>query len=97
MHRPAPWQTQALVLDHILPDAVAPELAARFFDLDALPAKENQAKAARIGRREVEIAHRWHREGLLSAAGMRAVETEAEMTTSVSWLGRLTSSTSRTA
>ena len=51
-----------------------PELAACFFNLDALPAKENQAKAARIGRREVEIARRWHREGLLSAVGAQAVE-----------------------
>jgi len=46
----------SIALDHILPIAVVPELAARFFNLDALPAKENQAKAARIGRRELDLA-----------------------------------------
>jgi hypothetical protein len=53
---------------------VVPELAARFFNLDVVPARENLAKADRIGRRELDIARRWHREGLLSAAGVQAVE-----------------------
>lgn len=32
------------------------------------------AKGDKIGRREVEIARRWHHEGLLSEAGLQAVE-----------------------
>ena len=63
-----------IALDHILPIAVVPELAAMFYNLEVMSAHQNQAKSARIGGCEVEIARRWHREGLLSAAGVQAVE-----------------------
>jgi hypothetical protein len=61
-----------------LPRSIVPELAARFFNLEALPAPENLAKAAKVGRRELDLAHRWHREGLLSTGGMKAVEATAK-------------------
>ena len=57
-----------LALDHIPPAALVPVLAARLFNLEAMPAKENPGKSARTGRREVEIARRWHREGLAMAS-----------------------------
>jgi len=53
-------------------------VCSRFFNLEALPAKENQSKAARIGRRELDLARRWQREGLLSAAWLQAVDAAAE-------------------
>jgi hypothetical protein len=77
----------SIALDHFLPTAVVPELAARFFNLETPPAHENQAKSAKIGRRELELARRWHREGLLPAAVLKAVETVAGKTTCAFWLG----------
>ena len=62
-------------LDHILPVHITPELAARFYDLDAISDRENEAKGSKITKRELDLARRWNREGLLSAAGLAAVET----------------------
>ena len=67
-----------IALDHVLPRSIVPELAARFFNLEALPAPENLAKAAKVGRRELDFARRWHREGLLSVQGLKAVEVAAK-------------------
>jgi hypothetical protein len=63
-----------IALDHVLPRAVVPELAARFYNLEAIPSKKNLLKSAKITSREVDLAKRWHREGLLSAEGLAAVE-----------------------
>ena len=62
-------------LDHILPVHITPELAARFYDLDAISDRENEAKGSKITKRELDLARRWNREGLLSAAGLAAVES----------------------
>jgi hypothetical protein len=64
----------SIALDHVLPRAIVPELAARFYNLEALPVQVNRAKSANITEREIALARRWHREGLLSAAGLAAVE-----------------------
>lgn len=63
-----------IALDHILPRSVVPELAARFFNLEALPARVNLAKSAKIGKRELDLARQWNHAGLLSPPGLRAVE-----------------------
>jgi hypothetical protein len=68
----------AVVLDHVLPVAVVPELSARFLNLEAIPAKTNREKSPKIGRRELDLARRWHREGLAAVAGLAAVEKAAE-------------------
>lgn len=68
----------AIALDHVLPRAVVPELAARFYNLEAIPSKENLRKSANITAREVTLAKRWNREGLLSAVGLKAVEFALE-------------------
>lgn len=52
-----------IALDHVLPRAIVPELAARFYNLEAIPAKENLRKGAKITEREVALARRWHRRG----------------------------------
>ena len=67
-----------IALDHILPRSVVPELAARFFNLEALPARVNLAKSAKIGQRELDLARQWNHAGLLSAPGLRAVEVVVE-------------------
>ncbi len=67
-----------IALDHILPRSVVPELAARFFNLEALPARVNLAKSAKIGQRELNLARQWNHAGLLSAQGLQAVVTGVE-------------------
>jgi hypothetical protein len=67
-----------IALDHILPRSVVPELTARFFNLEALSARNNLAKSARIGKRELDLARQWNRAGLLSAPGLKAVELRVE-------------------
>jgi hypothetical protein len=69
-----PHAGDSVALDHVLPRAVVPKLAARFYNLEAIAAKANLAKSAKIGQRELDLARRWQREGLLSAAGLAAVE-----------------------
>ena len=44
----------SVALDHVLPRAVVPELAARFYNLEAIPAKANLAKSAKVGQRELD-------------------------------------------
>ena len=61
-----------IALDHILPVTVVPELAAAYFNLDAILAVENFSKGARIGTREKEIAKRWFADGLLSERGFES-------------------------
>ncbi len=68
----------SIALDHVLPRSIVPELEARFYNLEALPARENLTKSAKITNREVVLARRWKKEGLLSAAGLAAVEAALE-------------------
>ena len=67
-----------IALDHVLPRAIVPELAARFYNLEAIPARQNRAKSAQIGKREMDLARRWRRDGLLSAEGLKAVDAAAK-------------------
>ncbi len=72
-----PHAGDGIALDHVLPVSVVPELAARFYNLEAMPARKNLAKSAKITQRELDLANRWYRDGLLSAAGLAAVERAA--------------------
>lgn len=63
-----------VALDHVLPRAIVPELAARFYNLEALPSIVNRNKSATITEREVALARRWHKLGMLSVEGLAAVE-----------------------
>ncbi len=73
-----PHAGDTVALDHVLPRSIVPELAARFYNLEAIGASANLAKSAKITERELALARRWHREGLLSTAGLEAVEAVAE-------------------
>jgi hypothetical protein len=64
----------SIALDHVLPRSLVPELAARFYNLEAIPAKDNLRKSSKITAREIALARRWQREGLLTAEGLKAVE-----------------------
>lgn len=67
----------SIALDHVLPRAIVPELEARFYNLEAIPARQNLAKSANLTEREINLARRWHREGLLSAEGLARIEQAA--------------------
>lgn len=67
-----------IALDHVLPRAIASELAARFYNLEAIPSKANASRSDKITGRELEHARRWRKEGLLSAEGLKAVEAVAK-------------------
>ena len=67
-----------IMLDHVLPRTVVPELAARFYNLEAVAAKVNLQKSAKIGSRELLLARRWKEQGLLSAGGLQAIEAVAK-------------------
>lgn len=64
----------SIALDHVLPRSVVPELDARFFNLEVMPAEVNLKKAAIIGDNEVSQGRRWNQMGLLSFAGLEAIE-----------------------
>lgn len=63
-----------VALDHVLPRAVVPELDACFYNLEILASKVNGRKSDTITEREVAIARRWRKQGLLSDAGLAAVQ-----------------------
>jgi hypothetical protein len=70
----SPSSLGAIVLDHILPRAVVPELAARHYNLEALLTAVNLEKSAKITTREVSVARGWYQKGLLSQHSLAAVE-----------------------
>jgi hypothetical protein len=61
---------ESIALDHVLLVPIVPELAARFYNLEAIPAGANLSKSDRISKRELDLARLWHRQGLLSPAGL---------------------------
>lgn len=69
-----PHTGEGIALDHVLPRSIVPELVGKFYNLEAITAKANRKKTAKITAREVELARRWNREGLLSVDGLAAVE-----------------------
>jgi hypothetical protein len=52
-----PKAGDGVAIDHILPRAVVPELAGKFYNLEPIPAGDNLAKSAHVRDRELEIAH----------------------------------------
>lgn len=60
--------------DHIIPRSVTPELDNCLFNLEFMPLTLNQRKGAKISQRQIQLARRWHSEGLLSYDGLGKVE-----------------------
>lgn len=68
-----PYAGDVVEVDHIIPRALTPELDERLYNLEFMPSRLNQQKAASIGVRQRQLAERWRKAGLLSEAGLRAV------------------------
>jgi hypothetical protein len=72
--RKGPYTGDIASVDHIIPRAVVPELDNVIANLELLPLKLNESKNSNIGDRQRDMAKRFHAAGLLSAAGLKAVE-----------------------
>ena len=72
--RRGPYHGEKLSVDHIIPLTVAPELDKVIANLELMPLKMNEGKNAKIGARQVDVARKLHRAGLLSSEGLKAVE-----------------------
>jgi hypothetical protein len=69
VHR-GPYRGEKLSVDHIIPRAVVPELDNEIANLELMPLRMN----AKIGARQVDLARKLHKAGLLSPEGLKAVE-----------------------
>ena len=72
-----PYKGESATGDHIIPRSVCPELDNKLFNLEFMPETLNQNKAAKVGDRQVQLARRWQRQGVLSEAGVIAVKNAA--------------------
>ena len=61
-------------MDHIIPLKVVPELDNVIANLELMPLRMNEEKNSKIGARQVDLARKLHKAGLLSSEGLRAVE-----------------------
>ena len=59
--------------DHIIPRSVYPELDNALFNLEFMPLTLNQKKATEVTQRQIDLARRWHKLGILSEEGLEAV------------------------
>jgi hypothetical protein len=69
-----PYAGDIASVDHIIPRSVCEELDERLYNLELLPSKLNQAKGNKVTLRQIQLARKWHAQGLLSDAGLDAVE-----------------------
>jgi hypothetical protein len=69
-----PYAGEIATGDHIIPRSVTPELDNCLFNLEFMPLTLNQRKSAKVGQRQIQLARRWHKLGILSEAGLKAVE-----------------------
>jgi hypothetical protein len=77
VHR-GPYRGEKLSVDHIIPRAVVPELDNVIANLELMPLKMNEGKNAKIGARQVDLARKLHKAGLLSSEGLKAVERKGK-------------------
>jgi hypothetical protein len=73
-----PYAGEIVTGDHIIPRSVTPELDNTLFNLEMMPLTLNQRKSAKVGQRQLDLAERWHKAGLLSDEGFRAVLLKEE-------------------
>jgi hypothetical protein len=70
-----PYAGEELSVDHIIPRAVVPELDNVIANLELIPLKVNEGKGAKIGLRQKHLAEDLFNARLLSAEGLKAVQT----------------------
>ena len=68
---------QIVSVDHTLPRSIVDEVDEALYNLRLMPDRVNNLKGNTITLEEIQTARRWHREGLLSSAGLEAVERAA--------------------
>ena len=68
-----PYAGEIVTGDHIIPRSVTPELDNTLFNLEFMPLTLNQRKRAKVGQRQIDLAKRWHKAGLLNDEGLKAV------------------------
>ena len=68
-----PYAGEIVTGDHIIPRSVTPELDNTLYNLEMMPLTLNQKKAAKVTQRQIDLAKRWNKDGLLSDKGLRAV------------------------
>jgi len=73
--RKGPYAGGIASVDHIIPRAVAPELDNVIANLELLPLTVNESKNDKIGDRQRHLAKKFYAAGLLSDAGLKAVES----------------------
>ena len=67
-----PYAGEIVTGDHIIPRSVTPELDNTLFNLEFMPLTLNQRKSAKVGQRQIDLARRWHKLGILSKKGLGA-------------------------
>lgn len=72
-----PYEGEELSVDHVIPKSVAPELDRVIANLELLPLRLNQRKSDSVGERQVSLARKLHRAGLLSTGGLARIERAA--------------------
>ena len=75
--RRGPYTGDKLSVDHIIPRAVCPELDNVIANLELMPLRMNESKNDRVGARQTDLARKFHKAGLLSDKGLKAVESAA--------------------
>ncbi|MDA7869306.1 hypothetical protein OAH35_00040 [bacterium] len=68
-----PYAGEIVTGDHIIPRSVTPELDNTLYNLEMMPLTLNQKKAAKVTQRQIDLAKRWNKDGLLTDSGLRAV------------------------
>lgn len=76
--RRGPYQGDQLSVDHIIPRTVAPELDCVIANLELMPQRMNLSKGDRVGARQVDLARKLVKAGLLSEVARKAVEAAAQ-------------------
>ena len=71
-----PYAGEIVTGDHIIPRSICPELDNALYNLEMMPLTLNQRKSAKIGQRQIDLAKRWNKDGLLSDEGLEAVLQE---------------------
>jgi hypothetical protein len=76
-----PYRGEKLSVDHIIPRSVVPELDNVIANLELLPVKLNEAKNAKIGARQLDLACKLHKAGLLSSEALNSLRTSNALLT----------------
>ena len=75
--RRGPYAGDHTSVDHIIPFVVVPELDHTIANLELMPSRMNSSKRDAIGPRQRTLAEQFFRAGLLSAAGLKAVQAHS--------------------